>query len=293
MSEAVWDEVECLAFAVRALPGLRATGARAMAGGFWNDVLRLDTDQGPLVVKHYRAVMPGTLFPNLPADEAKALQRLAGLSVAPEPVGFWGEERVLVYRYVAGTPWDGDVAAVARLIRRKRVADVAGFRSVPMTAEGVLAEGAALFAVCRVDDRVADLLALRPVARDAGTVLPVLVHTDIGAMNLIGAGDDLRLIDWQCPAAGDEAEDVASFLSPAFQLLNMRAPMTVAERAAFFAALDDPVIEARLRVMEPVYAWRMAAYCCRRIETAPEAEVRECYAQAADSERERLREWWG
>jgi thiamine kinase len=293
VSEAAWSEADCLAFAARALPGLRATGARAMAGGFWNDVLRLDTDQGPLVIKHYRGVMPGTLFPNLPGDEARALARLAGLAVAPEPVGFWEDERVLAYRYVSGTPWDGDVAAVARLIRRKRAADGTGFRRVPMTAEGVLAEGAALFAACRVDARVADLLALRPVAREAGVVVPVLVHTDIGATNLIGSGDDLRLIDWQCPAVGDEAEDVASFLSPAFQELNFRGPLTAADRVAFFDALDDRAVEARLRVMEPVYGWRMAAYCCRRIETAPEADVRARYARAADAERARLREGRG
>ena len=52
--------------------------------------------------------MTGTLFPNLPEDEAEALRRLAGLKVAPDLVGFWPEESLLAYEFAEGDMWDGD-----------------------------------------------------------------------------------------------------------------------------------------------------------------------------------------
>jgi thiamine kinase len=282
---------EALAFAARNMPDLAVADAQPMAGGFWNDVLRVRTKDGVLVLKHYREVMEGTLFPNLPSDEGRALERLRGLGVAPEPVGFWAAENVLIYHYVEGRPWAGDVAAVARLLRRKRAADPGGFRTVPVMAEAILAQGETLLDACASDDLVASFRRLKPKARDLGPSTIVLIHTDMGATNLIGEGNDLRLIDWQCPAAGDEAEDIASFLSPAFQILNNRAPLSVADREAFFDALEDPGQKARLCALEPAFAWRMAAYCVRRIQTAGEAAVRDTYRRAVAAELRRLEDW--
>ncbi|MFN3641484.1 MAG: phosphotransferase [Gemmobacter sp.] len=265
---------------------------RPLAGGYWNAVFRADTAAGALVVKAYVRVMPGTLFPNLPEAEAAALVRLRGLGVAPDPVGFWPDEGVLVYRYVPGAPWDGDVAAVAALLRRKAAADPAGFRAVPVTAEGMLATGARMLADCAPDDMAARLGRLRPAPQRAPALDRLsLIHTDIGAGNLIGRGAGLRLIDWQCPAAGDAAEDAASFLSPAFQILNHRPPLAAAARADFLAALDDPAMEQRLAVLEPAHAWRMATYCLRRAQTAPDSAVRARYAAALAAEFDRLEGW--
>ncbi|MFN6977053.1 MAG: aminoglycoside phosphotransferase family protein [Gemmobacter sp.] len=265
---------------------------RALAGGYWNAVFRADAAAGALVVKAYVRVMPGTLFPNLPAAEAAALVRLRGLGVAPDPVGFWPGDGVLVYRYVPGSPWDGDVAGVAALLRRKAAVDPAGFRAVPVTAGGMLAMGARLLADCAPGDAAARLVQLRPEARAAPAPDRLsLIHTDIGAGNLIGRGDGLRLIDWQCPAAGDAAEDAASFLSPAFQILNHRPPLAAAERADFLAALDDPALARRLAALEPAHAWRMAAYCLRRAQTAHEPAVRARYTAALAAEFDRLEGW--
>ena len=90
--------------------------------------------------------MTGTLFPNLPRDEAEALRRLAGLDVAPDLVGFWPDASLLVYDFVEGDMWDGDMASVARLLLRKEAADPTGFRTVPLTIPDIIAEGDALFA---------------------------------------------------------------------------------------------------------------------------------------------------
>lgn len=287
---APWAEDEARAFLTARRPDLGVRGVRALAGGYWNDVLRIDTDLGPLVLKHYRAVMAGTLFPNLPEGEARALQRLAGLGVAPEPVGYWPQEQVLLYAYVEGAPWDGDIAAMAALLVRKAGVSGDGFRQVPVTPEAILAEGDALFAPCRDDALTRRLRALRPVPPPSppGGWCPGrrLVHTDIGATNLIGAGPGLRLIDWQCPASGDPAEDVYSFLSPAFQILNLRAPLPAADRVRLVQLLDDPALARRFALLEPAYAWRMAGYCCRRMQSAETNEVRARYTRAAAAEAE-------
>ena len=62
-----------------------------------------------------------------------------------------------------------------------------------------------------------------------------LIHADLGASNLIGAGPDLRIIDWQCPAAGDLVEDIYSFLSPGFHILNLHATLTPDALAEFWS----------------------------------------------------------
>jgi len=94
----------------------------------------------------------------------------------------------------------------------------------------------------------------------------------------------LRIIDWQCPAAGDLVEDIYSFLSPAFQVLSEHAVLTEAEVSEFWAALDRPDLQARYQALQPCFAWRMAAYCLWRSETRPEADVRARYADAFAAE---------
>lgn len=285
---AAWDMGDIRTFVARARPDLRLAGARPLSGGYWNDVWRLDTDQGRMVLKHYRGVMEGTLFPNLPQDEARALAALAGLGVAPDPVGYWPEARVLLYGYVEGTPWDGDLAAMAALLMRKHAVGAEGFRAVPMDPAGILAQGDDLFAPCADAPLTRRLRALRPDAAPIPPGARSLIHTDIGAMNLIGVGEGLRLIDWQCPAAGDAAEDLYTALSPAFMILNLREPLTANRRRALLHLLADTPMARRLPLLEPAFAWRMAGYCCRRMQGADDPAVRDRYARAAGAEAEHL-----
>lgn len=254
-----------------------------LQGGYLNEVVLVETGARRLVLKFFADPIAGTLFPNLPDDEARAAQRLSGLEVAPALIGYWPEEHAMACAYVRGGPWNGDMAAVARLLLRKEDADPSAFRTVPVTPAEILAAGDALFA------RVGPEPPARPAPADVAAPERLsLIHTDIGASNLIGQGDELRLIDWQCPAMGDLCEDIYSFLSPAFQILSQRAPFTDTQRAEFFAALQRPDVEARFRRLEPFYAWRMAGYCALRAATHPEAAVRDCYRRAFEAERPRI-----
>ena len=109
------------------------TALRTLKGGYLNTVWRVDTGDLCFVAKEFAEPMTGTLFPNLPADEAEALRRLTRLDVAPDLVGFWPDASLLVYDFVEGDMWDGDMASVARLLLRKEAADPTGFRTVPLT----------------------------------------------------------------------------------------------------------------------------------------------------------------
>ena len=113
---------------------------------------------------------------------------------------------------------------------------------------------------------------------------PALLHTDIGPGNIIVSRDSgaLIVIDWQCPAAGDPVQDAIAFLSPAFQILYSREPLSARQEADFFTAYDDSALEAHYRAMRPFYDWRMAGYCATRMDkyavSRPEASER--YARA-------------
>ena len=252
---------------------------RALKGGYLNEVLLVSTGTAKMVLKRFAPETTGTLFPNRPQDEARALQRLQGLNVAPRLLKFWPDESVMIYEYAEGTPWTKGTADVARILLRKESADPEGFRRRPFDPVGILAEGDALFARCSA------VPPGRPIPRDLGPPARLsLIHTDLGPGNLIGHGPNLRIIDWQCPATGDLAEDIYSFLSPAFQILSEHAALTPVEDAEFWAALARTDLKSRYRALRPYFSWRMAAYCLWRSETRPEVDVRTRYAAAYSAE---------
>ena len=122
----------------------------------------------------------------------------------------------------------------------RRLQTPTGFRTVPLTSEDILTEGDLLFARC---DNEAMEFRPKPIAISKLEKLS-LIHTDVG-VNLVGAGTGLRLIDWQCPAIGDICEDIYSFLSPAFQILGGRPPLTDEQISIFWNALDRPNLAHR------------------------------------------------
>ena len=272
-------EVELRDFLAKQGLAANKSAFRKLKGGYLNSVWRVDTPDGCLVAKEFAKPMTGTLFPNLPEDEAEALRRLAGLDVAPDLVGFWPDASLLVYDFVEGEMWDGDMQGAAHLLLRKEVADPAGFRTVRLDPRDITAEGDALFARCISPPDVIP----PPQAKVPPPQKLSLIHTDIG-VNLVGAGSNLRLIDWQCPAIGDICEDIYSFLSPAFQILGERAPLADAQVRDFWQALARPDLEERYALLRPAYAWRFAGYCAWRSEVLEDAAVCARYRRALTEE---------
>jgi aminoglycoside phosphotransferase (APT) family kinase protein len=106
----------------------------------------------------------------------------------------------------------------------------------------------------------------RPTAPAEEAAPLALLHGDPVAANAIRTeGGMVVLVDWQCPALGDPAEDLAVALSPAMQLVYGDGPFAPGERVACLAAYPDPATRARLRVLAPCYHYRMAAYCLWKI----------------------------
>lgn len=246
----------------------QALSAELLTGGYLNQVYRVRGADTDWVVKRFRLSSEIGLFPNLPAAEAKALERLAPIGAAPSPIAFIEDDPsapILVYRFYAGHAWNGDLPQVARLLRRIAQVDPTGFRMVPMSPRAILEQGDVFAAACTPDMR-RRLAAVRPVPVEVAAGPRRLIHTDFGPGNLIAGADGLKAIDWQCPAAGDPVEDLAAFLSPAFQILYGRSPLTSREEEALLAAYDDDQATGRLRILRPFFDWRMAAYCALRRE---------------------------
>ena len=258
-----------------------------LVGGYWNDVSRVRGDGVDWVVKAFATQDGWRLFPILPDDEARALMVLRGRDVAPTFVAYHprvGERpAVLVYEWVEGAMWTEGTAPVGDLMRRQHAVPADGFREVPTGSDGILEQGDRLLAGAEPGDAAA-LRARRPTVRVQPSPRRVLLHTDAGTGNVIVGADGPRLIDWQCPALGDAAEDLFTFLAPAFQVVFGHEPLAPAERAAFLEAYGDPAAEARLAALEPALTYRFAAYCAMRRADLADADPASAarYARALD-----------
>ncbi len=270
--------------------------AEPLAGGYWNQVFRVRGDGRDLVVKHFGgSSVESTLFPVLPDDEARALNVLAGLDVAPDPVGFWpapdGHGPVLVYDFFPGDMWHGDVADAATLLRRIHSVNVDGFRTMPATSSAILADADRLPGPPEDDAAWLRLLAARPrVVVDEPPSKRVLVHGDFSAGNMIAGPSGVRCIDWQCPGMGDAAEDLWSFLSPAFQILYDRQAFAEKDITRFRTAYGEADVLARLDELTPFLSYRFAHYCCFRTHQLADVDTvgSDRYRHAADAEITRL-----
>ena len=261
-------------------------------GGYWNEVFRVTAGDDDLVLKHFGGTrVASTLLPIMPEAEARALEMLAGHDVAPEPVGFWpaGECHgpVLVYRFVPGAMWHGDTAEAAALMARFHHVPAEGFRTLPATPQAILADADRLPHGPADDPLRQRLLAARPAPCAVPPLArPVLVHGDFSAGNMIAGPQGARCIDWQCPGMGDGAEDLWSFLSPAFQILYDRQPWSQQEAARCKAAYGEHATIARLEALAPFLGYRFACYCVfRRHQLAGVDDTgSERYRRAADAE---------
>ena len=240
----------------------RSTKFEPLRGGRSNLLWKFSSDGRSLVCKLYTS-RSTPLFPNDPASEALALRQISGKALGPELVTTVnaGGRTALVYEFVEGGRWRGDaVAAGALLARLHAVRPPDGLRTILAGARAILGIGDRMLSDCDGPDaqRLADL---RPEMPDVPAVPQVFLHGDVVPENLVDSPDGLRLIDWQCPACGDPAEDVAMFLSPAMQALYGSAPLSDAEKCRFLDALGDPALAERFNALAPSFHWRMAAYC--------------------------------
>ncbi len=247
-----------------------------LSGGRTNKVWRVSAGGEDLVCKYSVKDSSNPLFPNFPESEYRCLRDLSGSGLLPELRGRAGVPGgvALVYGFVPGDRWRAGAADVARLLScLHQLPPPRGLRRPATGSSGLREHALGILGLCR-SPCAAWLASLEPRCGRFDGARRCLVHGDPVPGNILRTGGRLVLIDWQCPAAGDAADDIACFLSPAMQLLYGSGPLDAAERAAFLAAYGDQRIAARYLGMETLFHWRMAAYCLWRVETGSQ-EYRE------------------
>jgi len=230
-----------------------------MPGGRSNRSWRVeDPGRTPLVVKLFRPPDQNPLFPNASAAEVAALKALSGRGLAPRLVGSghvtagdW-----VAYDHVEHGPGQTNLADVASLLGvLHRQKPWAGLREIETGSD----------ALCTQTAKIAEMAQARIALPEHAWVPPLkdkrLIHSDPVPANIVGPSQTLVLIDWQCPAFGDPAEDIAIHLSPAMQWLYAGQMLSESDEEAFLRAYPNPDVVARYRQLLPWFRVRMMAYC--------------------------------
>lgn len=222
---------------------------RRLSGGRTNAVWQA----GDHVIKVFAADACTPLFGNDGQTEYRALCHLGAYDLSPAPMLFeqvdgWD---VLAYKAVDGLPSRKDLSASARLLSRLHNLPLPNWLPPAPIGSDVLQQAKAM-------DPLLDAVDL-----PAPDMPPRLcfAHRDPIPANFVGSGATLRLIDWQCPGAGDPIEDIAHFLSPAMALVYGDAPHTADQRRTFLTSYQNPATVHRYLRYGAAYHLRMAAYC--------------------------------
>ncbi|WP_424943779.1 phosphotransferase [Aliiroseovarius crassostreae] len=237
--------------------GLIAPEARWLrqSGGHSNPVWRVGAGERDHICKLYQPENHSPLFGNDPDLEAIALTALAGEGIAPRLISRLECDagKSLAYSYLPGPQWRGDVGHVARLMSRLHAVPA------PDALPRIRSSPDALVAQTR--EMQPDMVAIDLGGELPPEPQPVFLHGDVVPGNLVETDDGLRLIDWQCPAAGDPCLDIAIFLSPAMQVIYGHRALSDAEVSLFFQIYGRPEVTRRYQVLAPLFHARMAAYC--------------------------------
>jgi thiamine kinase len=260
LSPCLTDPPAALKIAVEAtLPLLHRFAWTPLSGGRVNRLWRV----GTMVIKLYNLQGASPLFPNDPKAEALALRFVAPTGLAPKlrAVGEgWIAYDHLEARKSKATPTE--VAEALNNLHNLPAGNIALRIRAGGSAE-LLHQAQQIAALCQT--------MLPPPPADPGIAAPQLsvIHGDAVPGNFIATSQRLCLIDWQCPAIGDPAEDIAAWLSPAMQWLYGNEMLTPSEANEFLQAFPAQTVE-RYRALAPLFHWRMAAHCLWKAERGDE-----------------------
>jgi len=273
-----------------------------LRGGMTNEVCLLEQGDTRITVKMYEenTEITNPLYSNLPIVEARTLDYLASSGMTPLVLASWQEKPIdgngssatLVYEYLVGNVWQSDTAAVAYLLSILHDPTVtpppSWLRQLPLSAHEVcLHADTILQKVSSLE--VVSLKQLRP---NSPNKLPVasksFVHGDCWGGNFIQSEMGLKLIDWQCPGAGDAVEDISNFLSPGMMSFCRDEPLSDEEHQAFFQAYANETAIERYHRDAASWHWRLACYYLYRKESlkAVQPELAVKYGRALDRETE-------
>lgn len=243
-------------------PELAGVHWQRLPGGRTNRVWRV----GATICKLFATDGSSPMFPNDPNAEIRALQALSSTAIAPEMIaaGTCNDGDWVLYEAA-----EGEALTVATpglfetLGQLHAIPQPSGFPVWPGGAGAILSLGKQMLQDVPDCAERARLLRLQP---DGSPRLPparaALIHRDAVAGNAIRTSEGVILIDWQCPASGDPAEDLATALSPAMQAVYGRGQI---HPEPALAAYPHPDVKERYARLRPWFAWRMAAFCLWKV----------------------------
>lgn len=233
-------------------PAAKTADWQPLTGGRTNHLWRV----AGWVVKLYTPDSASPLFPNDPTAEARALRLFTPLAPTLRATG----EGWLAYDHIPGEIWSGTPVPVAiTLARLHQTPAQRSFRIAPTGSHAILTQAQRIAADCQGN-------LPPPPDTDVPATKHHYIHGDAVPGNIIVGPQGITLIDWQCPALGDPAEDLAAFLSPAMQWLYRGEVLTPDQERAFLNGYPNPEIAARYRALKPLFHWRMAAHCLWKSE---------------------------
>ena len=185
----------------------------ALPSGTTGPSYRVETASGRYVVKRF---VPGSGALLGPAEQFELLGVLADADIAPRPVAFDRDERLLVTEFLDGAaPLSSGslrrsetIEAVARCLQGLHAVPFELPRFAPAVyAERYVAAAGGLRSLSARDHERYD--ELRELARSLDPHPAVLCHNDLLAGNLL-AGDGIKLIDFDYAVAAPPVVDLAS-----------------------------------------------------------------------------------
>ncbi len=209
---------ERLAKALALVPGWTGATATRIHGGITNQSYRVDVAGEQFVLR-----LDGNSAQALGIDrknELVALRAMADLGIGAELMFVDDAAGVLVTRLVPGRPLEPQdlrlpsaAERIARLVRR--VHDGPSFAGVfsPFTVVRDYREKAARLGttIADADEAFAIMASVEQCLGPEPTLRPC--HNDLLAANLLIAGTELHIIDWEYAAMGDPMFDLASFVT--------------------------------------------------------------------------------
>lgn len=240
------------------------TSADPLSGGRTNSLWRVTLPAGgKAVLKCFAGADENPLFPNRAGAETAALAALSGEEIAPELIAsgrHQGRDWILLSYIEAQPHWLGPTDVAALLARIHLRPAWSGLRLAPNGSVAIARHTRDILALCTTQE--AQAVAIHQPATDVpplATLCPI--HADPVPTNLLQGVDGPAAVDWQCPALGDPVEDLATYLSPAMQIIYAGAPLPEDQIAACLAAYPNRDTVARYHQLAPWFHWRIAAYC--------------------------------
>jgi aminoglycoside phosphotransferase (APT) family kinase protein len=259
--------------------------------GVWNFNYLVQIGSQKFVFKVYQpwAITESMFTTNSGWREFESLKLVEPLDIAPKPIlfddaGSMSGRSVLIYEYAEGsmiTYSERAAAELAKIYSKLHGLDVSRTTFLERRDETIttlMANIEKKYAHYAGRDDVSALLKRRFEAyidrtkgrianKEIETCPQAIIHADPVAGNIV-VGPKVVLIDWQTVMIGDPAFDIWACTADAFTLWDTNKPPSASQEAllrqTYLSLRDDPDLEERIAIKEPLYLLEYGLHCSTR-----------------------------